>query len=133
MNFVKGKRLTNQEVNEILRNFLVSTHSVKRLFDRRCEVLGWTSKGKVDIDVTKDNVKKDIRKNLSIAFFDTDKSVNIYVDDSYYYVFAPEFNGAKIKYWTLITFKEPSSNGISAFEKQKYAEINYARKENKNE
>jgi len=129
MNFIKGKRLSKQEVNEILRNFSLTTHSVKQLFNRRCEVIVWDSKGRIDKDLTKENVIDDIRKNLYLAYFDNDKSVNVAIDDFHYYVFAPNLNGTKIKYWSLITFKEPSQNGVNVFEKQKYAEINYSRKD----
>lgn len=128
MNFIKGKRLTKKEVNQILKNFYLTTHSVKQLSNRRWEVIVWDSKGRIDLDLTKENVIEDIRKNLYIAYFDTDKSVNVAIDDFNYYVFAPSLIGNKVKYWTLVTFKEPSVNGVNVFEKQKYAEINHVRK-----
>lgn len=93
----KGELLTAEELQDIAEHFTLSKHAEQRIAERY-----------PDIDV-----KKAILTPL-IAYYNTDRSINIAINGYEYIVIAP------YKY-IVITFKEKSLNDIDIFTKRQMA------------
>lgn len=111
-----GELLSQNEINEILSNYRISRHAIERLYERsNILVEGY---GGINFTKTKINIRNDISNNLYLAYFNTDGSVNIAIDEFNYYVFAKNEDC-----WLLQTFKEKSWNNITIDQKRKLAQL----------
>lgn len=119
----KGEELTNQEVNEILKNFYLWKHSITRL-EQRTNLVS-RNNGKFDKYKTKGNIYQLIKHNKKLAYFNIDGTVNIAIDDFNYFVFKYIDERSK---WLCYTFKEPSYNNVSIYDKRELALKGISRK-----
>ena len=125
-----GRILSRKELRGILHNFSCTKHVIERLIERKNNLIVYNNKGGIDFLYTKENIIDDIENNLIIAYYNTDGSVNVAIDEFNYYVFETTRDNKFFPYvWSLITFKEPSDNSINIYEKWGLAKENYARKE----
>lgn len=130
MNNTNGRILSRKELRVILHNFYCTRHVIERLNARKKNLIMYNIKGGVDFLITKENIIEDIENNCILAYYNTDGSVNVAIDEFNYYVFEPTRDNTYFPYvWTLITFKEPSDNNITIYEKWGLAKVNYDRKE----
>ena len=102
----RGQRLNTSELEEIANNYIITKHAKERIHNRFPEL----------------NVTKAIKEPL-LAYFNTDGSVNIALNEFEYLVVGTD----RIPY-PIITFKEKSHNNITIFEKQEMAQNGYNRK-----
>ena len=93
----KGELLTAEELQDIAEHYILSKHAEQRITERH-----------PDIDV-----KKAIL-NPVLAYYNTDRSINIAINGYEYIVIAPYE-------YKVITFKEKSLNGIDIFAKRELA------------
>lgn len=92
------RQLTQQELNYIANNYIVSKHAIDRLRERF-----YASKSKV----------KDSIIHSDLAYINTDGSINVKLNNTeYYYVFIKNNNVYK-----MITCKHPSDNGYTLQQK----------------
>lgn len=103
----RGEDLTKEELNEIANNYYISLHAKERLQER----------GNVNI--------RNLVLNPLVAYFNTDGSVNVAMDEWNYLVFA---YSEKHQNWTVVTWKEESWHGKTVFDKQEMARNGYGRK-----
>jgi hypothetical protein len=89
--------LTTAELKEIAENFTLSRHASERIAERHS-----------DIDIRQSIL------NPVLAYYNTDKSVNIAINEYEYLVVAPYT-------YKVITFKEKSHNNINIFAKRELA------------
>lgn len=99
----RGEVLTQSELLEIASNFIISRHAKDRLLERS------------DFD-TVEKIKEKIL-NPYVAYFNTDGSINIAVDKYNYFVVVERNDGG----FLIVTYKEPSLNGIDILTKQSLA------------
>lgn len=126
---IGGREVDDRTLNYILNHYYLCYHSVKRLDERRNLVARFPN-GHLDKWSTIKNINLDIRKNLLIAYFNTDGSVNVAIDEYNYYVFTPQDDIEERKgMWALLTFKEKSHNNINIWEKRELAMTGYHRNE----
>lgn len=104
----KGENLTQDELNEIANNFSLTYHAKQRISERNKNV----------------NLKQVIL-NPVLAYFNTDYSINIALNEYEYLVVVYK---KYINKYLIITYKERSFNSITIFQKQELAKINYKRK-----
>ena len=125
-----GRILSRKELRVILHNFSCTKHVIERLIERKNNLIVYNNKNGVDFLITKENIIEDIENNYILAYYNTDGSVNVAIDEFNYYVVEPTRDSKFFPYvWTLITFKEPSDNNINIYEKWGLAQNNYNRKE----
>lgn len=93
----KGELLTAEELQDIAEHYILSKHAQQRIAERYPDI----------------NVKKAILNPL-IAYYNTDRSINIAINGYEYIVIAPYE-------YKVITFKEKSLNGIDIFTKRRLA------------
>lgn len=98
----RGEILTKTELQEIATNYCLTYHAKDRMKERGIA----------------ENQIKDIILNPLIAYFNTDYSINIAQDQHHYFVII--YNENQNKY-VIVTYKEPSYNGKSIFEKHEMA------------
>lgn len=119
----------------ILSNLHISRHAIQEMRDRTSfvDLVVDTNRTYDDGTIipnfkeTLSNIRKAIEK-LTLAYINTDGSINVALSDYDYFVFA--YNETK-ENWTLVTFKETSWYGITIQEKHKMAINGFARKENR--
>lgn len=107
-----GRELTREFIDIILSNFRLTRHSIEEMRNRTSFVDLVVDKDeffsdgtqKIDFKATMDNIKKAIDK-YTLAYINTDGSINIALSDYDYFVFA--YDELK-KIWSLVTFKEKS-------------------------
>ena len=107
-----GRELTREFVDIILSNFRLTRHSIEEMRNRTSFVDLVVDKDefysdgtqKIDFKATMDNIKKAIDK-YTLAYINTDGSINIALSDYDYFVFA--YDELK-RIWSLVTFKEKS-------------------------
>ena len=92
-----GEMLTTAELKEIAENFSLSRHAEERITERH-----------PNIDIEQAIL------NPMLAYYNTDKSVNIAINKYEYLVVAPYT-------YKVITFKEKSHNNIDIFAKRELA------------
>lgn len=115
-----GKKISQSVLEHILSNFYLWKHSIEKLKQRSDLVV--EKNGEINKFLTKKNIVEDIRNNMILAYYNTDGSVNIAVDDYIYYVFEyQDENSQHPDKWLLYTYKEPSWYGIDIYEKQQLA------------
>lgn len=102
----RGQLLRQNELNEIADNYILTRHA-KEMIEKRCPDL---------------NIKHSIQYPI-LAYFNTDGSINIAINNFEYLVIALD----KFPY-RVITFKEKSHNGIDIYFKRYLAQIGYCRK-----
>lgn len=93
----KGELLTTEELQDIAEHFTLSKHAEERITERYPDI--------------------DIRKAILhpvLAYYNTDRSINIAINGYEYIVIAPYE-------YKVITFKEKSLNGIDIFAKRELA------------
>ena len=100
----RGEELTKEELQEIADNFILSNHAKEKIAERHPNV----------------NIKE-IILNPIIAYYNTDQSINIALNEYEYLVIAPNS-------YTVITFKEKSWYSKTVFDKQDMAKNGYDRK-----
>lgn len=100
----RGELLNEAELKEIAERFTISKHAEERIAERY---------GNIDI-------KKAIL-NPVVAYYNTDRSVNIAINGFEYIVIAPYD-------YTVITLKERSLNSIDIFAKREMAMAGIERK-----
>ena len=103
----RGEELTPAELKEIYSNLYISEHAKKRLQER------------VPVNI------KQLFENPCVAYFNTDGSVNVALDEYNYLVvqYCEHF-----KNWKVVTWKEKSWNSNTVFDKQQMAKAGYGRK-----
>jgi hypothetical protein len=100
----RGQELTAEELREIAEHFVLTKHARQRITERHPDV--------------------DIRRAIMhpvLAYFNTDGSINIALNNYEYIVVAPND-------YCIITFKEKSLNNIDIFAKREMAIKGYGRK-----
>ena len=100
----RGEELTKEELREIADNYILSTHA-KNMINKR-------------------HPNADVRAiilNPIVAYYNTDKSINIALNEYEYLVVAPDS-------FVVMTFKEKSWYSINIFDKQNMAKNGYDRK-----
>lgn len=102
----RGQLLKRNELEEIADNYILTRHA-KEMIDKRHPDL---------------NIEYSI-KNPILAYFNTDGSVNIAINDFEYLVIA-----LNVFPYKVITFKEKSHNGIDIFFKRYLAQSGCCRK-----
>ncbi len=112
-----GKEVEGKVIAHILKNFYFCNHAITRL-EERTNLIVRDKNGAFNKYLTKINIVNDIVRNKVLAYYNTDGSVNIAIDEYNYYVF--EYQEDRDK-WLLHTFKEPSWNKITIFQKQELA------------
>lgn len=100
----RGENLTKEELQEIADNFILSTHAKNMIKKRNPNA----------------NIKE-IILNPIIAYYNTDKSINIALNEYEYLVVAPNS-------YVIVTFKEKSWYSKTVFDKQDMARNGYDRK-----
>ncbi len=100
----RGENLSRKELEELANNYVISKHAFTRLKER---------------NLSPDKIK-DIILNPYLAYFNTDKSINVCKDNYYYLVFTYCEKEGK---FVLITYKEPSKSRVSVVKKQMYASL----------
>lgn len=100
----RGENLSRKELEELANNYVISKHAFTRLKERNLSL---------------DKIK-DIILNPYLAYFNTDKSINVCKDNYYYLVFT---YCEKEKKFVLVTYKEPSKSKVSVVKKQMYASL----------
>ena len=111
-----GQTISNGLLKEIENNFFMSRHAQEQLSERSDFIVKFDD-GRINFGATKQNIKNAMDKNI-LAYFNTDGSVNVALDEQHYFVFAWDDERDS---WTMITYKEPSWFSINIFEKQKMA------------
>ena len=115
------KKLHGQDISvslykEIRGNYFLSKHAQEQL-EKRSDLLVKYEDGKINFGATKRNINAAM-DNAVLAYYNTDGSVNIALDDYNYFVFAWNPDRGS---WTMITYKEMSWYSITIWEKQKMA------------
>lgn len=100
----RGENLTQEELQEIADNFILSVHAKEKIIERHPNI----------------NIKELIL-NPIVAYYNTDKSINIALNEYEYIVIAPDS-------YKVITFKEKSWYSKTVFDKQDMARNGYERK-----
>lgn len=100
----RGEELTREELQEIADNFILSNHSKEKIAERHPTA----------------NIKE-IILNPIVAYYNTDKSINIALNEYEYLVIAPDS-------YVIVTFKEKSWYSKTVFDKQDMAKNGYDRK-----
>lgn len=100
----KGELLNDNELKEVAENFILSKHAEQRIAERYPNI----------------DIKKAILHPV-IAYYNTDKSINIAINGYEYIVVAP-FT------YKVITFKEKSFNAIDIFAKRELAQKGIGRR-----
>ena len=100
----RGENLTQEELQEIADNFILSVHAKEKIAERHPNA----------------NIKELIL-NPIIAYYNTDKSINIALNEYEYIVIAPDS-------YVIVTFKEKSWYSKTVFDKQDMARNGYERK-----
>ena len=100
----RGEKLTQEELGEIANNFILSVHAKEKIAERHPNA----------------NIKE-IILNPIVAYYNTDKSINIALNKYEYIVIAPDS-------YKVITFKEKSWYSKTVFDKQDMARNGYDRK-----
>ena len=95
----KGELLTAEELKEVAENFTLTYHSAERILSRNPKL----------------NIYKTILNPL-IAYFNTDGSINIALNEFEYLVIA-----TNRKPYKIITYKEKSENNVDVFVKREMA------------
>lgn len=106
----RGQLVGEKKLQQIANNYVVSIHAGERI-----------AKRKADIDI------KSIILNPLLAYYNTDGSINIALNEYEYLVVKKHKDNTYI----IITFKEKSHNNINIFQKRKLAQQGYSRAENK--
>ena len=115
-----GKTVGIDFIEGIVNNLTFSEHSLERMKTRTTKVALYNE----DVNKIKENILKSMRDKygllkITLAYINTDGSVNVAITPYDYYVF--ELSEDE-KSWILVTFKEKSYNDISIFEKLKLAQ-----------
>lgn len=105
--------------NNILNNFNITKHALEKIKNRTSKVQLYDE----DINITKQNIINSLidkygKSKITLAYINTDGSINIAITPFDYYVFDLKSDNT----WILITFKEKSWNSINIFEKLKLAQ-----------
>lgn len=100
----RGENLTKEELKEIADNFILSAHAKEKIAKRHPNA----------------NIKE-IILNPIVAYYNTDKSINIALNEYEYIVIAPDN-------YKVLTFKEKSWYSKTVFDKQDMARNGYDRK-----
>ena len=95
----KGELLTVEELKEVAENFTLTYHSAERILSRNPKL----------------NIYKTILNPL-IAYFNTDGTINIALNEFEYLVVA-----TNRKPYKIITYKEKSDNDVDVFVKREMA------------
>lgn len=103
----------------ILDNYTITNHALEKMKSRISKVELYND----NIDITKQNILNSLvdkygKSKITLAYINTDGSINVAITPYDYYVF--DLNKDETG-WTLITFKEKSWNSINIFEKLKLA------------
>ena len=106
-----GETLNCDELKEIANNFFITPHAQQRLKQR---------------NIDNEAITRYIQ-NPILAYFNTDSSISIAIDEFNYFVFAYNENE---KRYILITFKEKSNNDINIFDKHRLAQMGIKRQNN---
>ena len=100
----RGENLTKEELKEIADNFILTVHAKEKIAERHPNT----------------NIKE-IILNPVVAYYNTDKSINIALNEYEYIVIAPDN-------YKVITFKEKSWYNKTVFDKRDMARNGYDRK-----
>lgn len=128
-----GEEINREFINQIITNFYITRHALKEVRERTefksfvVNIEGKTfSDGTpmVDFRETIFNIRDAIR-DYTLAYINTDGSVNIALSDYDYFVF--EYDDIRGQ-WILVTWKEKSWNAITIQEKLQMAKNGFARK-----
>lgn len=111
-----GQEIGLELLNEIKSNYYISKHAQEQL-EKRSDVVVKFNDGRIDFRNTKSNINNLLSQNI-LAYFNTDGSVNIALNEYYYFVFS--WNEDRHS-WTMITYKETSWYGINIFDKRQMA------------
>lgn len=98
----RGENLIRTELQEIANNYYITPHAIKRMSERGLDK----------------KAVKNIILNPVVAYFNTDFSINIAQDESHYLVIKYNYY---FENYQIITYKEPSLNGKTIFQKQQLA------------
>ena len=105
----RGQQLTPQELEELANNYILTNHAQEMIHKRHSDL----------------NVKELILHPM-LAYFNTDGSVNIALNEFEYLVVATD----RFPYH-IITFKEKSHNSINIYEKWEMAKNGFIRRVNR--
>lgn len=120
-----GKTVDIKFVENIVNNLTFSEHSLERMKTRTTKVILYDK----DVNKIKENILKSMKDKwgllkITLAYINTDGSVNVAITPFDYYVF--ELSEDE-KSWILVTFKEKSYNNMNIFEKFNLAKKGIAR------
>lgn len=103
----RGEELTSAELKEIYNSLFISKHARERLRER------------VPVYI------KQLFESPLVAYFNTDGTVNVALDEYNYLVvqYCEHFQN-----WKVVTWKEKSWNSKTVFDKQRMAKAGYGRK-----
>lgn len=112
--FEKHGQLVPQEVlYDIAYHYRLTKHAIIRIKERGVFV----------------NKIREIFLNPYLAYYNTDGTINIAVDETHYFVISEKTDDGK---YNVITYKEPSNNNFSISDKRLYAINGYDRNPNYN-
>lgn len=97
-----GELLTKEEINYIAESYRLSAHATQRVSER----------------LMNGDIKNAILNSI-LAYYNTDGTINVAIDECSYFVFTD--NGY------MITFKEPSHNGVTVYKKWELAKKGISR------
>ena len=126
-----GQEVTEEFINEMLEYFRISPHAINEM-RKRTSFVNLVEERYVrdngvavpDYIKTIKNIKSAI-KNYTLAYINTDGSINIALSDYDYFVFEYDETNS---YWVLVTFKEKSWHNITIHQKHQMAIDGYDRK-----
>lgn len=113
-----GEKISKELLDEIMRNYRISHHAQEQLSKRSDMFVPG------NLAATKMRVNEKLIDNI-LAYFNTDGSVNIAINEWNYFVFCYDENRM---YWNMVTFKEQSWYGKNIFEKREMAINGFDRK-----
>jgi predicted secreted hydrolase len=111
-----GQNISSEVYQDIKDNYFISKHAQEQL-EKRSDLLVKLPDGRINFTATKRNINQAM-DDYVVAYYNTDGSVNIALNDYNYFVFA--WNEERYS-WTMITYKEMSWFSITIWDKQKMA------------
>ena len=110
-----GYKLSKEIVEDILSRCFITRHLVERMRDRCLSSLVDDNPKK-----TRENISKLVDDKFTIAYINTDGSINIAISNyEYFVVESDKYNQNRFR---LVTFKEKSKNNVDIFQKLRLAE-----------
>lgn len=118
-----GELVSPEVIEEIKFSYYITKHAREQLV-KRSDMLVEFYPGKMDVSTTKKNINKMIDNNI-LAYYNTDGSINIALNEWNYFVFV--YDEQKDN-WSLVTYKEKSWYSKTIFEKRQMAIDGFDRK-----